>query len=716
MLVTKLWRILPPAGLIAILLTGQALACVQQRVTPPDVSLVFSSAQELVLVAHDYTTVAVPSAEDCAMGLNIPSNFGDVVSAEVVNVASGEVESNLVFAASANAANGFQAAFPLSAPEFWSGFSVASGPVPGGTPVDLEFRIFNSSGPIDFQGLANHVAITQAIVATDSATSSGSPDGGRQSILSAASVSVQVRAFGMLHEGLGQAQFGGTAMNELAIFNIGSSGSDGVRVLTPPNKGFTAGLGAATCSDGYFDGDGLGLRHVGAGSFASVFYTVGADNTWRAAVDLSNPPACLQMQLYDGGELVTEECVAVSTPLLSFPSALCPEELGWLHLPDAPRMRLLLAQQGPVTLGSGSPEIGDEILIFDPAWTMTPGGVYELTVKSSYGKPFYISSEAVQIFDGKHLAYGGAELRDNASGHLVISNIGSSGLDGVRLEPAENFHLDDFFDVFTELNLNPDNDSAAPGSFVEYLAVGRLHNDTSLDPLGEMRVSKTGSGDFEVTADFTYIGANTQLVEVYNNGNLVFTASGQPTGSVLAAFAVWPGETSTFSSGWPVEMSGFSLGWSSPVSITIPDGSRNVKATTVTGDWMRVRAQDGPRVSSIIYLETSISGFSPYTIVGSELVPASDVDDDGVPDVIDNCVEVSNPDQCNTNNDIFGNHCDADLDNNGIVNSFDLSAMRAAFGSSGANDADLDCNGIVNSFDLTIMRGAFGTAPGPSGQ
>ncbi|MBT8132354.1 MAG: thrombospondin type 3 repeat-containing protein, partial [Gammaproteobacteria bacterium] len=92
-----------------------------------------------------------------------------------------------------------------------------------------------------------------------------------------------------------------------------------------------------------------------------------------------------------------------------------------------------------------------------------------------------------------------------------------------------------------------------------------------------------------------------------------------------------------------------------------------------------------------------------------------DADSDGLGNVCDNCTEVSNPDQCDTNSDGFGNICDADLNNDNIVNSFDLSIMRAEFGNSGKSDADLNCDEIVNSFDLSIMRSNFGQAPGPSG-
>ncbi|NND61526.1 MAG: hypothetical protein HKN49_14825, partial [Gammaproteobacteria bacterium] len=72
-----------------------------------------------------------------------------------------------------------------------------------------------------------------------------------------------------------------------------------------------------------------------------------------------------------------------------------------------------------------------------------------------------------------------------------------------------------------------------------------------------------------------------------------------------------------------------------------------------------------------------------------------DQDADSVGDACDNCLEISNPEQCNTNGgagsgqDEFGNACDGDLDNNGIVNSFDLEILRAAVGQSGVQDADL---------------------------
>lgn len=92
-----------------------------------------------------------------------------------------------------------------------------------------------------------------------------------------------------------------------------------------------------------------------------------------------------------------------------------------------------------------------------------------------------------------------------------------------------------------------------------------------------------------------------------------------------------------------------------------------------------------------------------------------DADFDGVFDTRDNCTLVPNATQCDTNGDGFGNHCDADLNNDGIVDKTDRNLLTARLGATGSNDADLDCNGIVSAADLDRLRSALGQPPGPSG-
>jgi Thrombospondin type 3 repeat len=94
----------------------------------------------------------------------------------------------------------------------------------------------------------------------------------------------------------------------------------------------------------------------------------------------------------------------------------------------------------------------------------------------------------------------------------------------------------------------------------------------------------------------------------------------------------------------------------------------------------------------------------------------ADADADSIDDVADNCLNTANANQRDTNGDGYGNLCDGDLDNNGIVNTLDLSVLRAAFGKQAANlDADLNGDGVVNTSDLAIFKSLFGKPPGPSG-
>lgn len=93
----------------------------------------------------------------------------------------------------------------------------------------------------------------------------------------------------------------------------------------------------------------------------------------------------------------------------------------------------------------------------------------------------------------------------------------------------------------------------------------------------------------------------------------------------------------------------------------------------------------------------------------------ADTDDDGVPDESDNCILVPNADQRDTDGDGYGNICDPDFNNNGIVDSQDGALFRARFGSTSDPDQDLNGNGIVDSQDGALLRARFGLPPGPSG-
>ncbi|MFK8016365.1 MAG: dockerin type I domain-containing protein [Gammaproteobacteria bacterium] len=67
-----------------------------------------------------------------------------------------------------------------------------------------------------------------------------------------------------------------------------------------------------------------------------------------------------------------------------------------------------------------------------------------------------------------------------------------------------------------------------------------------------------------------------------------------------------------------------------------------------------------------------------------------------------------------THGDGFGNLCNADLNNDGVINVVDLGLMRSVFFAAD-EDADLNGDGIVNAQDLGLLRASFFGAPGPSG-
>jgi hypothetical protein len=92
----------------------------------------------------------------------------------------------------------------------------------------------------------------------------------------------------------------------------------------------------------------------------------------------------------------------------------------------------------------------------------------------------------------------------------------------------------------------------------------------------------------------------------------------------------------------------------------------------------------------------------------------TDTDNDGVPDSRDNCVATANPTQRDSDGDGYGDVCDGDPNNDGLVNSLDLALVRAAFGTANPGLADLNGDGNVNALDLALIRGRFGAAPGPS--
>ena len=104
---------------------------------------------------------------------------------------------------------------------------------------------------------------------------------------------------------------------------------------------------------------------------------------------------------------------------------------------------------------------------------------------------------------------------------------------------------------------------------------------------------------------------------------------------------------------------------------------------------------------------------------------ANDSDNDGIPDVIDKCTLDSRnvAASCDTDQDGYGNPCDADYDQNFAVGGTDFSSffIPAFKGGTITRGQDMDCNGACGATDfgsyfIPKFKGALGGAiSGPSG-
>jgi len=99
---------------------------------------------------------------------------------------------------------------------------------------------------------------------------------------------------------------------------------------------------------------------------------------------------------------------------------------------------------------------------------------------------------------------------------------------------------------------------------------------------------------------------------------------------------------------------------------------------------------------------------------------ATDGDDDGIADADDNCTTEPNADQRDSNQDGFGNLCDPDFNDDGVVGVPDVVFLASSFEREAADprfdpDTDLDGDGATDDADFEIFRAMMSGPPGPSG-
>lgn len=92
-------------------------------------------------------------------------------------------------------------------------------------------------------------------------------------------------------------------------------------------------------------------------------------------------------------------------------------------------------------------------------------------------------------------------------------------------------------------------------------------------------------------------------------------------------------------------------------------------------------------------------------LAGPRITTAADQDQDGVPDDMDNCLFVSNPDQSDGDSDGYGEACDFDTDNECNYTIADLTAIAGMLGTGEppASPYDTDLDGKITVRDITTI-------------
>jgi len=112
---------------------------------------------------------------------------------------------------------------------------------------------------------------------------------------------------------------------------------------------------------------------------------------------------------------------------------------------------------------------------------------------------------------------------------------------------------------------------------------------------------------------------------------------------------------------------------------------------------------DTDRITNLKERENGTSPFVPDVAVSpTDNTENTDADNDSIFDDVDNCINVSNADQLNSDNDALGDLCDGDDDNDNSLDNLDCDPLNPLVNPTAVeilDNIDNDCSGIVDDVE-----------------
>ena len=125
------------------------------------------------------------------------------------------------------------------------------------------------------------------------------------------------------------------------------------------------------------------------------------------------------------------------------------------------------------------------------------------------------------------------------------------------------------------------------------------------------------------------------------------------------------------------------------------------------------------RIGAIGLTLTFAMGFAFLIVAGvppvSDAGPCDDSDNDGICLEDDTCSAVQDASNLDVDSDGYGNICDADYNNDCLVQATDFNIFKGDFLVHANSNVDCNGDGLTNATDFNCFKAAFLSPPGPSG-